>query len=376
MRSGWAGVCVLVGVCVACGSTTRPGTGGRGGSGNMGTGGNSTGPTLIAGLAESTLTAGIALPNEGPELDDPAVDESITLTEPAAASDEPVAISPGDVITVEIPFEAPEGNVVAAGIRFGEQGPIRQIEIPEAEGDTSNTLRFQFEVPPDICDDLAQICHDITCYEFAVTDIGEISAANIMQLGLVCGDGCNEPTCQTLLMCEMPAEPDAGEPMVDPMTPSDNCLYAAEDCSVGTNEFQACIDSQCVDCQTSEDCPTYPPSNWGEHHVCNAGTCVWCTEDADCGEGQVCREEYGECLIEYCDLYTVVPVAELNQPCTCPEVVPGETNTDCTDSPDCAGGRCYGLQCVQACGPAINDRYCSSICGEFGCYVNGTCYTY
>jgi hypothetical protein len=194
------------------------GTGRRAGADGGTNGPSSSNPTLSAGLAESTLTAGIGLPNEGPELNEPAVDETITLMDPAAASDEPVAIAPGDIITVEIPFEAPEGNVVAAGIRFGEEGPIRQIQIPEAEGETSNVLRFQFEVPPDICDDLAQICHNIVCYEFAVTDIGEVSRANIMPLGLACG-GCDEPTCQTLLMCEMPAQADAGGGAVDPMQP-------------------------------------------------------------------------------------------------------------------------------------------------------------
>jgi hypothetical protein len=221
MRWGWVGVCLGLGICISC--IKAGGGGGRrsasNDAGSNGPPGNNT-PTLTAGLAEATLTAGIAIPNEGPELVEPPIDESITLMEPAASS-EPQPIEPGQVITVEIPFEAPNGNVVAAGIRFGDEGPIRQIQIPEAEGETSNVLNFQFEVPADICDDLADICHDIVCYEFAVTDVGEISAANIMQLGLVCGDGCNEPTCQQLLMCEMPAEPDAGgnvtppDPMVD-----------------------------------------------------------------------------------------------------------------------------------------------------------------
>jgi hypothetical protein len=308
----------------------------------MGTGGNSTGPTLSAGLAESTLSAGIALPNEGPELNDPAVDESITLMEPAAASDAPTPIEPGQVITVEIPFEAPEGNVVAAGIRFGDEGPIRQVEIPEAEGDTSNTLRFQFEVPPDICDDLADICHDIVCYEFAVTDIGEISAANIMQLGLVCGDGCNEPTCQELLMCEAPAEPDAGDGTTEPDPPVAD----------GT-------------CRSNADCGPRFQSNYLTL-ACIAGVCSDCTGDADCDPGSSCAG--GGCAVEYCDAYPIVPADMIGADCECPD----PQDTDCTDSPDCPG-RCYGLYCFQECNGQVGADYCFNICEAPQSCFSGYC---
>jgi hypothetical protein len=126
----------------------------------------------------------------------------------------PAPVRPGDVLQVSISFQAAEGNVVGAGIRFAEDGPIRTIQIPDASGLSEGTLDFDVEIPADICDDLSRICHDIKCYEFAVTSEGKVSRANIVDIGLVCG-GCDESSCRSLLMCEdQPVDPtpDAGGP--------------------------------------------------------------------------------------------------------------------------------------------------------------------
>jgi hypothetical protein len=164
-------------------------------------------PVLNANVT-ARLSSGVLLPSsEGPELIDPEVDETVVI--PPAVTDDPVAINPGQVVQVQIEFEAPEGNVVAAGVRFGDEGPIRQIELPDAEGQTAGTLTFDMQIPADICDDAAQICHDIICNEFAITSAGEISRANVVQMGVVCSNACDEPTCQELLMCEMPTMADA-----------------------------------------------------------------------------------------------------------------------------------------------------------------------
>jgi hypothetical protein len=203
--------------------------GGRRASADAGAAGNTNNPNLNAGLAAPTLNAGILLPpTEGDPLMNPATDETVTVMPPVAAPEGPSALRPGDTVTVEIPFEAPNGNVVGAGIRFGETGPIRTVGIDAATGQTANTLTFDFQVPQDICDDLADICHSITCYEFAVTDIGEISVANLTPIALACA-GCDEPTCQPLLMCDAPPAMDAGMVEVGmPCTPADACVPGSE----------------------------------------------------------------------------------------------------------------------------------------------------
>jgi hypothetical protein len=137
------------------------------------------------------------------ELIDPDTDHSIQLG--ATGSGGTHEAQPGDVFSVSIPFTAPNANVIGAGIRFGDSGPIAVIPVPGAVGQGSGTMVLDVEVPYDICDNLSQICHDIKCYEFAVTGSGTVSAANIQDIALACND-CEEPSCQSLLdSCDGPA---------------------------------------------------------------------------------------------------------------------------------------------------------------------------
>lgn len=172
-----------------------------------------------SGEAAAALSAKIILPNEGDPLENPETDDSIVVEESGGTM---TSVQPGQAVTVTIPFNAPNGNVVAAGIRFGDNGPIRTVNIAGAAGTTQGTLQFEFQVPDSICDDLSQICHDIKCYEFAVTDVGRVSRANIGPIAMACG-GCDEPSCADLL---------------------DECLVgdcqSATSCDTG-GEIQSCV---------------------------------------------------------------------------------------------------------------------------------------
>ncbi len=101
---------------------------------------------------------------------------------------------PGTQMNTSISFNAPNANVTAVGMRFGDTGPISFAPI-NTGGARSGTGSFDFELTPEICLDLASICHHIRCYEFALTDAGKISAANTQEVTLICRD-CNEPSCQ------------------------------------------------------------------------------------------------------------------------------------------------------------------------------------
>jgi hypothetical protein len=162
------------------------------GSGNNG-GPGTTGPT--ADEVAALVNANVILPPGSFQLTDPPMDTSVTLTPPpAGSSDLPVGV-PNPMSTG---FSAPSGNVVAAGLRFGTTGPVNVIPIAGAQGNTSGTLNYSFQVPDSVCQQLSGICHSIICYEYAVTSAGTISAANIMQVALACGN-CDEPSCQSLL---------------------------------------------------------------------------------------------------------------------------------------------------------------------------------
>jgi len=90
------------------------------------------------------------------------------------------------------------GSTVMAGVRFGISGPINVIPSSSIGG---NTLNYSLIIPTGICANLDSICHQVKCYEFAVTAAGKVSKANINQMALICGD-CNEPSCKGLVNCQ------------------------------------------------------------------------------------------------------------------------------------------------------------------------------
>ena len=129
-------------------------------------------------------------------LDDPGTDDTIDVTSDSSGGY--AAATPGGSLNVSFAFNAPNANVIGGGIRFGTSGPVQVVEIPDAMGQTSGNINFAIEIPDFVCDNLSQICHDIKCYEFAVTSAGKISKANINDVALQCGN-CDEPSCKTLL---------------------------------------------------------------------------------------------------------------------------------------------------------------------------------
>jgi hypothetical protein len=209
------------------GGRDAAGTGGRDAAGTGGSGGanaGSGGTVAVSGDVASTLNASVILPDEGEPLIDPDLDPTVVIDPPLTPT-QTQPLMTGSTVSVSLPFTAGSANVVAAGIRFGDSGPIRTVMLPDAQGQSAATLDFEFQVPASVCDDLANICHSIACYEFAVTSAGTISRANIQDLALLCG-ACTEPTCQDLL-------------------PAGLCT---------------------VECQTEADCE---PGN-----ACNSGLCV------------------------------------------------------------------------------------------------------
>jgi hypothetical protein len=142
-------------------------------------------------------------------LENPGTDPSVSTESNTEGSGE---VYPGDSLSLSIGFNAPNGNVIGGGIAFGDPddigipGAIQVVPVPGAGGQTSGMMNITIDVPDDICSNLSQICHDIRCYEFAVTSAGQVSAADINDLALACG-GCEEPSCQELLTsCENPGE--------------------------------------------------------------------------------------------------------------------------------------------------------------------------
>lgn len=149
-------------------------------------------------VVEAQLNHGLILP-AGSFIVDPDI-ENIEIDDSIDISNDSGAIMPLNVdtnITVNINFNAPNGNIDAIGMRFGTNGPIHFVPI-NTNGATSGTGSFEFRITPDMCKNLSNICHDIRCFEFAHTTGGQISRSNINQVALTCGN-CDEPSCQGIL---------------------------------------------------------------------------------------------------------------------------------------------------------------------------------
>jgi len=103
-----------------------------------------------------------------------------------------------DQLTATINFTpAAEANgevVDAVGMRFGDTGDIMFKDITPAEA-AAGSATITFTIDPSVCNNIAQICHDLLCYEFAKTSAGTVTAANFQDVALMCG-ACDEPSCQ------------------------------------------------------------------------------------------------------------------------------------------------------------------------------------
>lgn len=221
-------VVVTPGLLAACGS---------------GGGGGSSG--LVGDAAAAKLSSSITLPGEGAPLENPTTDSTVVIDAAGTMPASMPSLDPGGVGTVSIPFSAMDGNVVGAGIRFGDSGPVRTVPVAGAQGTTAGTLDFNFQLPNDICGDLSNICHDIRCYEFAVTDVGQVSAANIQNVAVLCGD-CNEPSCAGLvdpLACTDTTPPPGGGSSADCEMAALNAGAAYQEvCSTSCwNNYISCI---------------------------------------------------------------------------------------------------------------------------------------
>ncbi|MFT4526008.1 MAG: hypothetical protein ACI85F_002170 [Bacteroidia bacterium] len=154
------------------------------------------------------LNANLSLP-AGSYMVDPdtmEIDNSVTID---GGSGGTMPINTGVQNTGQIQFSAPNGNVVGGGMRFGDSGPVNIVPVSGAMGQTSGTLSLPFSLSASTCDNLSQVCHDIKCYEFAVTADGKITQANIRDVALMCG-ACDEPSCASLIDPPCPPEPNTG----------------------------------------------------------------------------------------------------------------------------------------------------------------------
>lgn len=111
----------------------------------------------------------------------PALDASIS----AVSNREYIIAYPGESFLIELDFVAQNRNVVGGGIQFPNSDVVQWTLLRDLEGETSGTIRFAYVVPEGICDDVANLCHEISTKQFAV-------GRNVSPSGDVDGDGVTD----------------------------------------------------------------------------------------------------------------------------------------------------------------------------------------
>lgn len=159
-------------------------------------------------------------------------DTSITLT-PTNTTGTSMGIEPGQVVSVDVPFTSNNKNIMGTAIRFGTTGPLTIQPVSGVQGKGSGTMSFNMRLPADICNKMSTICHNIKCYEYAVTSIGTISKANVNNVALMCGK-CDEPSCKGLVNCNTNGLGDCSFKVGSNTYTSNECVsYSTGLCSTG-----------------------------------------------------------------------------------------------------------------------------------------------
>jgi len=107
---------------------------------------------------------------------------------------EPMQITTGETYTTNIAFNAPNGNVTHAGIRFGDSGLVNMVPLEDLQGVNNGTLNFPFSISQGTCSLVNNLCHPVRRYGYAMTSDGKITSESIMDVVLICGP-CDEPSC-------------------------------------------------------------------------------------------------------------------------------------------------------------------------------------
>lgn len=95
---------------------------------------------------------------------DPAIDDSITVVPNA----NPLIAIPGQSFVIDLHYVSQRGSVLGGGIQFPGSDRVQWTLIDTLRGTTSGDIRFAYAVPADICDDVANLCHEIVTKQFAV----------------------------------------------------------------------------------------------------------------------------------------------------------------------------------------------------------------
>ena len=147
--------------------------------------------------------SGIEGGEEEPLLD-PPTDSSVSVLNNL---EDVVVALPGASFPVSLNFQAPDRNVVGGGIRFQGSDEIQWTLLERVMGEQTGDVDFAYVVDPDACEDLSNLCHEVSAEEFVVTERGnEFAVSEPIEITVVlqcatcdstsCVDALPPGTCQ------------------------------------------------------------------------------------------------------------------------------------------------------------------------------------
>lgn len=157
--------------------------------------GGSSDATTKTGDPDDAMTAGISFSGGSVVSGTPPAATNnpgdITLTSPT----DPASVSPGGSGTMSITINQPPGTIASmdVNVRFGNAGsfiniPVNSSITSQLAGTTGGVLDIPFTLSSSVCNNIADIQHQIQCYESV--DIGggvNVSPATARQMLLACG---------------------------------------------------------------------------------------------------------------------------------------------------------------------------------------------
>jgi hypothetical protein len=138
------------------------------------------------GNAAEALTDNIELGVPGTRVEDDLPEGVETGPQVGFMPDDsrPLTVRPGEPTSLQIPYSG--GAITGVSVSFGGSS---YFSIPVSTSAPSGSVMVPVTVMGQVCSNLADVCHQIKCYEQVTTAAGTVSKSAAMQMVLNCTGG-------------------------------------------------------------------------------------------------------------------------------------------------------------------------------------------
>jgi hypothetical protein len=151
------------------------------------------------------------IPDAEEPLTNPPTDDEVNVIN---NFDDIVVAVPGGSFPISLNFQAPSQNVVGGGIRFAGSDEVQWTLLTSVMGQSTGDVAFSYVVSPEACEDVGNLCHEISAEQFVITNVGDefhVSEAVSVTVVLQCAT-CTSTSCLDILppgACQECSQPEA-----------------------------------------------------------------------------------------------------------------------------------------------------------------------